>query len=98
MSRLAVIDLAAEYDEYLDEVVWLRTDRFGNKLQPWVTGDQRFWVSRLDYAYDVDADHGIPTCPLDCGMCRPDVAEWLSWLRAQDVYPPPPLSRPVIAS
>lgn len=82
-------DLSEEYDEYLDEVVWIRTDRSGNQLPPYERGDPRFWTSRLDYAYDEDGCGDW--CP-----CGSNLEFWMDWLRSQEIYPPPPLLNPVI--
>lgn len=83
-------DLGEEYDEYIDEVVWARTDRSGNQLPPWTHGDKRFYTSRLDYAYDEQSYCG-DWCP-----CGSNLEYWMDFLRSEEVYPPPPLMNPVL--
>lgn len=85
-------NLGDEYDEYIDEVVWLRTDRLGNKLPPWTHGDKRFYTSILDYAFDAGTGCG-DWCP-----CGSNLQNWMEWLRSQDLYPPPSIPNPVIGT
>lgn len=94
MPPLAKIEVADEYEAYLDDVVLVHTDRFGNRLPPWERGDARFHTTLMDYA-DLVRDRG-PDCSEWCSFCNPPHIDWMEWLRAQDVYPPPPLSRPFI--
>lgn len=52
--------------------------------------------SRLDYAYDSQ-----PTgyCGGGClGHCDESANDWFSWLREQELYPPPALAKPLLAS
>lgn len=45
----------------------------------------------------VDANWREGVVPAEFGHCQSEEAQaWLEWLRVQDVYPPPPLGRPVI--
>lgn len=85
-------EVANDYEEYIDEVVWVRTDRSGNLLPPHVRGDKRFWTSRLDYAYDEGYGNCGDWCP-----CGSNLENWMDWLRMQETYPPEHLPNPVLS-
>lgn len=84
----------------LDHLVVTATDKFGNPLKPWERGDVRFHTSELVYGDDVPWSW-CAFCwfgganPCECCSSEAELT-WLEWLRSQDVYPLPPLSRPVL--